>query len=79
MDVELFALLAETIGSQRISIQTTSPWTARELLAHLAKQYPQAAELIRLSRVAINHSYASPDAIIASGSAVAIIPPVSGG
>jgi molybdopterin synthase catalytic subunit len=72
VSVRLFAGLRERAGSGRIDVELPEGATVRDLLA--------AMELAPRSCVAaINREYAAPDARIAPGDEVALVPPVSGG
>jgi molybdopterin synthase catalytic subunit len=72
VSVRLFAGLRERAGSARIEVELPDGATVRDLLA--------AMELAPRSCVAaINREYATPDAPIAPGDEVALVPPVSGG
>jgi MoaE-MoaD fusion protein len=72
VSVRLFAGLRERAGSGRIDVELPDGATVGDLLA--------AMELAPRSCVAaINREYAAPDARIAPGDEVALVPPVSGG
>jgi molybdopterin synthase catalytic subunit len=72
VSVRLFAGLRERAGSGRIEVELPEPATVGDLLA--------ALELGPRSCVAaVNREYAAPDAPIAPGDEVALVPPVSGG
>jgi molybdopterin synthase catalytic subunit len=72
VSVRLFAGLRERAGSGRIDVELPGGATVRDLLA--------AMELAPRSCVAaISREYAGPDAPIAPGDEVALVPPVSGG
>jgi molybdopterin converting factor small subunit len=60
--------------------------SAGEIKADLARRYPQAAELIRISRLAVSESFVDDEESIGlAGNShsntleIALIPPVSGG
>jgi MoaE-MoaD fusion protein len=72
VSVRLFAGLRERAGSDRIEVDLPDAATVADLLA--------ALELAPRSCVAaINREYADPEARIAPGDEVALVPPVSGG
>jgi len=76
----LFAGLADRIGSASLAFSVPAlPITAGELKQKLSDAYPDAAQQIAVSFVAINQEYALEDQLIQSGDEVALIPPVSGG
>jgi MoaE-MoaD fusion protein len=72
VSVRLFAGLRERAGSDRVEVELPEAATVADLLA--------ALELAPRSCVAaINREYADPEARIAPGDEVALVPPVSGG
>jgi MoaE-MoaD fusion protein len=72
VSVRLFAGLRERAGSAHVEVELPEPATVADLLA--------AMELAPRSCVAaINREYAGPEARIAPGDEVALVPPVSGG
>jgi molybdopterin synthase catalytic subunit/molybdopterin converting factor small subunit len=72
VSVRLFAGLRERAGTAHVEVELTEPATVADLLA--------AMELAPRSCVAaINREYAAPEARIAPGDEVALVPPVSGG
>ena len=72
VSVRLFAGLRERAGAARVEVELPEPATVADLLA--------AMELAPRSCVAaINREYAAPEAPIAPGDEVALVPPVSGG
>ncbi|KAA8999687.1 molybdopterin converting factor [Paenibacillus spiritus] len=80
VEIRLFAGLAEVIGSSLLSFHIAEPpVTAGRLKELLAASYPDAASQIAVSMTAVDREYAGDDTVIAEGSEVALIPPVSGG
>ncbi len=77
--VHLFATFREIVGSAEI------PWTAREgatlasLVDEILATYPRLAGHRGSMLLAVNESFATPDAILHDGDEVALLPPVSGG
>ena len=72
VSVRLFAGLRERAGSAHVDVELPDDATVGDLLA--------AMELApRSCVVALNREYAAPDARIAPGDEVALVPPVSGG
>src|ERR687894_588849 len=72
VSVRLFAGLRERAGAARLDVELPDEATVGDLLA--------AMELAPRSCVAaINREYAAPEAPIAPGDEVALVPPVSGG
>ena len=79
MEVLLFGIVREIVGSNRLSVpQGEGIATVKELKNWLAGQYPQIASLTSLA-VAVDSEYAEDNQPLQPGSEVAFIPPVSGG
>lgn len=84
MNVLLFGVTKDIIGSPSLSIPTTAfkgknlPKTVGELRAFLGKSYPELLKLSSLA-VAVNNNYANDEKEINSFDEIALIPPVSGG
>lgn len=78
--IQLFAGLSDRFGSPVIQIETDTPSvTVSELKQLLAVKFPEQADLVRISFVACNQTYASDDTIIQASDELAVLPPVSGG
>ena len=84
--VRIFAGIREAIGTDKVIIEIEPGTRAGELKAALARRYPQAAELIRVSRLAVSESFVDDEETIGlAGNSrsntleIALIPPVSGG
>ncbi|RLS66104.1 MAG: MoaD/ThiS family protein [Planctomycetota bacterium] len=84
--VRIFAGIREAIGADQVMIEIEPETRAGEIKAALARRYPQAAELIRVSRLAVCESFVGDEETIGlSGNSrsntleMALIPPVSGG
>ncbi|CAM3545790.1 molybdenum cofactor biosynthesis protein MoaE [Paenibacillus lupini] len=78
--IQLFAGLSDRFGSPIIHIETDTPSvTVSELKQLLAAKFPEQADLVRISFVACNQTYASDDTIIQASDELAVLPPVSGG
>ncbi|PZD94268.1 molybdopterin converting factor [Paenibacillus sambharensis] len=79
-NIQLFAGLAERIGTQSLTIENeASSLTASRLKALLIHIYPEHEELLRVSFAACNQQYAPDDAILNHTDEIALLPPVSGG
>ena len=80
LQVLLFAGVREAAGTESVEFAIELPTTASEILDEIALQFPEAAALVRVSRLAVDGSYVSGDAAIEScDTELALIPPVSGG
>ena len=79
LKIRLFATLKDKAGKSRIEIPFPQPTRVDALLAQLAERFPDMAESLDISLVAVNRNYADRDLIINPGDEVALFPPVSGG
>ncbi|AIQ46182.1 molybdopterin converting factor [Paenibacillus sp. FSL R7-0273] len=78
--IRLFAGLAEMFSASALKFEVPeAPLTAGGLKTLLAASYPEAAQQIHTSLVAVNHEYAPDDSSISPDAEIALIPPVSGG
>lgn len=80
LSVLLFAGVRDVAKQDVVEIQVADPTTAADVIAAVANQVPDAAELIAVSRLAVAGRYVAGDHIIdRSDVEYALIPPVSGG
>jgi len=77
--VKLFAAARQLAGAEEVTIELPEGATVAELRAALAEAHPALAELLPSAMIAVNTSYVANDAVVAAGSEIAVIPPVSGG
>jgi molybdopterin converting factor small subunit len=78
IEVHLYAMLRESIGSTCWLEFTQSSITCEEVVVAFKEKFPMFVHTPL--RVAINHSFANSTDLIASDSIhIALIPPVSGG
>ena len=77
--IKFFAQARDAIGKSEISYHYTTGHRVSDLRKSLAEKHPQIDPLIRHCSFAIDHEYASDEAILHDGAEVACIPPVSGG
>lgn len=78
--IQLFAGLAGRFGSPVIHMENEkASMSVAALKQELADRYPEQADLVRISFVACNQTYASDDAVIQASDELAVLPPVSGG
>ena len=75
----LFAQLAESIGTDRITIELSNGATVNEALDELAQKHETIAQMRNSIAVAINEQYCNAITEIKDGDTLALIPPVSGG
>ncbi|MFN7730986.1 MAG: MoaD/ThiS family protein [Pirellula sp.] len=85
LHVRLFAALREGCGCDQISIDWSGPGTAAQVKQAVIALHPELADLILVSRVAVNHTFVADACAIELGPPtqspleIALIPPVSGG
>jgi molybdopterin converting factor small subunit len=81
--IKIFAGLREAIGDESISIEMNSGVTAKQCKERLAARYPQVAELIAVSRLAVSQAFVNDEDRLPLDASraveIALIPPVSGG
>lgn len=79
VQVKLFAIARQLVGSETVSVELNDKQTVADLRAALVEQYPSLEATMRLMMVAVNTDYASDATVIGPNAEVALIPPVSGG
>ena len=79
VDVQLFAALAEAMGSSSCTLELADGATAGDLLRHLEESFPQFGGRLQQVRVAVDHAFVDPSQPLTPGAEIALIPPVSGG
>jgi len=77
--VVAFATAAQALGSSATEIELPASATAGDLLAHLESAHPSLRERRGALALAVDGELARPDAPLAPGCEVALLPPVSGG
>jgi molybdopterin converting factor small subunit len=81
--IKVFAGIREAVGVESLTTEIVSGMTACRLKQQLASEYPVAAALIQVSRLAIDQSFVSDETHLLlnpkSVEEIALIPPVSGG
>lgn len=78
--VLLFAGVRAATGTDFIDVSLADNSTALQVVAAVAAQYPDVADLIQISRLAVDGKYVAADQVINQPvGEVALIPPVSGG
>jgi molybdopterin synthase catalytic subunit len=76
--VRLFASYREAAGVGHIELDLPSGATVKDAILEVERRHPLIAEG-RSVVIAKNRDYVTPDAPLADGDEVALIPPVSGG
>ena len=77
--VKLFAVLRERAGESEAMLELPDGATVAVARDLLARTYPTLATHLSRVAFAVNQSYVKPDAPLADGDELALIPPVSGG
>ncbi len=78
-NVLLFAQLAETVGTDRLTVELPEGSTVSGALDTLSAQHPGIAEVRPILAVAVNERYCTQAGTLSAGDTIALIPPVSGG
>ncbi len=74
-----FAVLRDIAGADERELSLDEGTTANEVWESLRQSYAKLAGYTQPPMVAINESYAAPDAVLRDGDELAFIPPVAGG
>ncbi len=77
--VLVFAQLAETLGTDRVSLELAAGSTVAAALDELTATHPAIARLRPVLAVAVNDCYCNTATQLNDGDTLALIPPVSGG
>ena len=77
--VLVFAQLAETLGTDRVSLELAAGSTVAAALDTLAATHAPIAQLRPVLAVAVNDRYCDTSTLLNDGDTLALIPPVSGG
>jgi len=77
--VLVFAQLAETFGTNRVSLELAAGSTVADALDTLTETHPAIAKVRPVLAVAVNDSYCNTATTLNDGDTLALIPPVSGG
>ena len=74
-----YAVLQETISEEPLLLEVKNGCTAEQVLELLAEKFPQAAPVLKSTRLAHEDEYAGKKTILTDGAEYCMIPPVSGG
>jgi molybdopterin converting factor subunit 1 len=77
--VRLFARARDLAGADAVSVELPAGATAADLRRRLAAQCPRLAPLLERSALAVNDEFADESQPVGPDSAIALLPPVSGG
>ncbi len=79
LNVLLFAQLAETVGTDRITLDLPDDSIVADALESLSSEHPGIAKLRNVLAAAVNERYCTVATALNDGDTLALIPPVSGG
>jgi molybdopterin synthase catalytic subunit len=74
-----FAVLRDIAGSDERELSLEEGTTAHDVWQSLRQKYAKLADYTQPPMIAINETYAAPDAVLREGDELAFIPPVAGG
>ena len=74
-----YAVLEETISAEPLLLEVKKDITAEQVIAILSQKYPQAAAILRSTRLAHEDEYVGKQSMLTDGEEYCLIPPVSGG
>jgi len=79
LEVRLFAMAKEQAGRTTVEVELPLGARVADLRAAIGHCLPALAPLLPKTMIAVDEEYAADDQVLAPGSRVAVIPPVSGG
>ena len=74
-----YAVLQETISEEPLLLEVKNGCTAEQVLELLAEKFPQAAPVLKSTRLANEDEYVGKQTLLKDGAEYCLIPPVSGG
>ena len=74
-----YAVLEETISAEPLVLEVKKGSTAEQVIDLLSQKYPQAAAILRSTRLAHEDEYVGKQSVLTDGEEYCLIPPVSGG
>ena len=74
-----YAALQETISEDPLLLEVKKDCTAEQVLELLADKFPQAAPILKSTRLANEDEYVGKQTLLTDGAEYCLIPPVSGG
>jgi molybdopterin synthase catalytic subunit len=79
INVKLFAVLREQAGVEQTAVELDEGASVGAAVEQLGQRLPAIRALLPRVAFAVNRAYVKPDAKLADGDELALIPPVSGG
>ncbi len=77
--VKVFASIRDALGKEEFVLSLPEGSSVDSMIECLKVQYPQIADILDCSFIALNEEYALRETSLRGGDTLAIIPPVSGG
>ena len=72
-------MLHEIISEEPISLEVPEGCTVEQAIELLSQNYPQAAPILKSTRLAHQEDYVDKQSVLTEGAEYCLIPPVSGG
>ena len=79
LTVLIFGPIADAAQTDRLHVRVPPNPTAGQVLSALKQQHPTLGPIPSAARLAINHAFATPDAVISADDELALIALVGGG
>ena len=77
--IRFFASIKEQLQQSDAELELPDSANIEDLRRAIASAFPMIASQLTVVRFAVNHAFVPADHLLAPGSEVALIPPVSGG
>ena len=74
-----YAVLEEAISGEPMLLEVANGSTAEQVIELLSQRFPQAAPILKTTRLAHEDEYVGKQTVLTEGSEYCLIPPVSGG
>ena len=74
-----YAALEEAISREPMLLEVPKGSTAEQVIEQLSQRFPQAAPILRATRLAHDDEYIGKQTVLTEGAEYCLIPPVSGG
>ena len=74
-----YAALEEAISREPMLLEVAEDITADQVIEELSQRFPQAAPILKATRMAHEDEYVGKQTVLNGGAEYCLIPPVSGG
>ena len=74
-----YAVLQESIAEDPLVLEVSRGSTAEDVIVLLSQKFPQAAAILKATRLAHEEEYVGKQTVLTEGAEYCLIPPVSGG